>query len=192
MSDRHIRPTLHHVNLKTTRLQEMIDWYGQVVGLTPTVQFAKGAWMSNDGANHRLALLAIPQLSDDPRKREHAGLHHHAYEFNRLADLLATYARLKQSGIVPTFALDHGLTTSLYYTDPDGNLVELQVDNFGEWEMSKGWMATSPQFAANPIGVQFDPQKLVEALAVGLGHDEIHRRAYANEFAPEELVELGV
>ena len=28
-------PTLHHVNLKTTRLREMIDWYGTVVGLKP-------------------------------------------------------------------------------------------------------------------------------------------------------------
>jgi catechol 2,3-dioxygenase len=27
-----IRPKFHHVNLKTTRLQEMIDWYATVVG----------------------------------------------------------------------------------------------------------------------------------------------------------------
>jgi catechol 2,3-dioxygenase-like lactoylglutathione lyase family enzyme len=28
-----LTPPLHHVNLMTTRLQEMIDWYGTVVGL---------------------------------------------------------------------------------------------------------------------------------------------------------------
>jgi len=33
------RPTLHHVNLKTTRLQEMIDWYATAVGMSPTYQF---------------------------------------------------------------------------------------------------------------------------------------------------------
>jgi catechol-2,3-dioxygenase len=27
--------TFHHVNLKTTRLREMIEWYGTVVGLKP-------------------------------------------------------------------------------------------------------------------------------------------------------------
>lgn len=27
--------------------------------------------------------------------------------------------------------MDHGLTMSIYYLDPDGNGVELQVDNFG-------------------------------------------------------------
>jgi hypothetical protein len=26
------KPAFHHVNLKTTRLQEMIDWYGTVAG----------------------------------------------------------------------------------------------------------------------------------------------------------------
>ena len=39
-------PVLHHINLKTTRLQEMIDWYGTVVGTTPTFQFPVGAWLS--------------------------------------------------------------------------------------------------------------------------------------------------
>ena len=37
------KPVLHHINLKTTRLQEMIDWYGMVVGTTATFQFPVGA-----------------------------------------------------------------------------------------------------------------------------------------------------
>jgi hypothetical protein len=32
--------------------------------------------------------------------------------------------------------------------------VELQVDNFGDWSKSKEWMKTSPEFAANPIGMR--------------------------------------
>ena len=28
-----IHPTFHHLNLKTTRLQEMIDWYALVVAI---------------------------------------------------------------------------------------------------------------------------------------------------------------
>lgn len=36
-----IKPTMHHVNLKTTRLQEMIDWYGLVVGAKPNFQFPR-------------------------------------------------------------------------------------------------------------------------------------------------------
>jgi catechol 2,3-dioxygenase len=46
---------LHHVTFKTTRLQEMLDWYRQVVGVEPSFQFEGRAWTSNDAANHRLA-----------------------------------------------------------------------------------------------------------------------------------------
>jgi hypothetical protein len=53
-----IRPTFHHFNLKTTRLQEMVDWYALVVGSEATFQDANGAWLTNDEANHRIALLA--------------------------------------------------------------------------------------------------------------------------------------
>jgi hypothetical protein len=35
----------------------MIDWYGTVVGSKPNFQFPGGAWLANDGANHRIALL---------------------------------------------------------------------------------------------------------------------------------------
>ena len=75
-------PVLHHINLKTTRLQEMIDWYGTVVGTTPTFQFPVGAWLSNDGANHRIALLSTPPMKDDPDKFMHTGMHHVAFEYD--------------------------------------------------------------------------------------------------------------
>jgi catechol-2,3-dioxygenase len=38
-----VQPTLHHVNLKTHRLQEMIDWYSLVLGMSATHQFEGGA-----------------------------------------------------------------------------------------------------------------------------------------------------
>ena len=37
-----VRPTLHHINLKTPRLQEMIEWYGIVVGMTSNYSFQVG------------------------------------------------------------------------------------------------------------------------------------------------------
>src|ERR1700730_6176080 len=49
------RPVLHHVLLKTTRLQETIDWYAAVVGCEVVFQDAGIAFLSNDGANHRIS-----------------------------------------------------------------------------------------------------------------------------------------
>jgi catechol 2,3-dioxygenase len=186
------RPTLHHVNLKTTRLGEMIDWYGTVVGMEAHHRFAGGAWLSNDEANHRLALLASPQFVDHPDKLAHTGMHHLAFEYPSLHDLLDTYVRLKAAGILPHACLDHGITTSFYYVDPDGNSVELQSDNFGDWAQSSTFMRTAPAFAANPIGMNIDPEQLVAARAAGASPDEIHRRAYAGEFESATPLDLRV
>lgn len=185
MSERNeaiLRPKLHHVTLKTIRLREMVDWYGKVVGAEVTFEFPGGAWLTNDGANHRIALLSSSELSDDPDKLVHTGMHHTAFEYDSMDDLLGTYVRLKAEGIKPHMTLDHGMTTSFYYVDPDGNSVELQYDNFGEWDKSKEWMRTSPEFAADPIGKPVDPEKMIEARKAGASVEEIHERAYAGEW----------
>ena len=78
--DSPIRPTFHHVNLKTTRLQELIDWYTAVVGAEVTFQDATGAWLTNDGANHRIALLCFPGFIDDPDRETRTRMHHSAFE----------------------------------------------------------------------------------------------------------------
>ena len=183
-------PVLHHVNLKTIHMQEMIDWYATVVGLTTVFQFPGGAWLTNDAANHRLALLVSSKISDDEGKLVHTGIHHLAFEYAAIDDLLNAYTRLKGQGIKPHGCLDHGMTLSFYYLDPDGNSVELQIDNFGDWVQSQEWMRTSPQFAANPIGMPVDPEQIIAAHKTGAALAEIHRRAYAGEFPPSEPLDL--
>jgi catechol 2,3-dioxygenase-like lactoylglutathione lyase family enzyme len=63
--ERVINPAMHHINIKTTKLQEMIDWYGLVLGAKVNFQNPIVAFISNDRANHRIALLAVPGLHDD-------------------------------------------------------------------------------------------------------------------------------
>jgi catechol-2,3-dioxygenase len=185
-------PVLHHVNLKTTRLEEMIDWYGTVVGTNATFAFPGGAWLTNDAANHRIALITSSKMTDDPDKLMHTGMHHLAFEYKSCDELLDAYTRLEALGIVPHMSLDHGMTMSFYYVDPDGNSVELQYDNFGDWRESSEWMRTSEAFARNPIGMLVDPAKMVRARAAGAAADELHRRAYAGEFQPEGPVDIRI
>jgi catechol-2,3-dioxygenase len=178
------RPVLHHVTLKTVRLEEMNAWYRAAVGCVPNFQFPGGSWTTNDAANHRVAFLQTPALSDDPEKLRHTGMHHMAFEFTTLDALLANYARLAEAGILPHACLDHGLTTSFYYQDPDGNSVELQADNFGNWNLSSEWMRTSEEFVKNPIGVEIDPPKMIAARQSGMSCAELLKRTYAGEFTP--------
>ena len=181
-----IPPKFHHVNLKTTRLQEMIDFYRTLVGAEVIFQDQVGAWLSNDEANHRIALLAFPNFVDDPEKDARTGMHHSAFEYASFEDLNTTYLRLKEAGITPALCLDHGMTMSYYYADPDGNHVELQVDCFGDWEKSKEWMHSSDEFKANPIGQFVDPARIAADHAEGIGFGEIHAKAMAGGYAPQQ------
>jgi catechol 2,3-dioxygenase len=180
-----IHPKFHHVNLKTTRLQEMVDWYSTVVGAEVRFRYELGAWLSNDEANHRIALLAFPNFVDDPEKETRTGMHHTAFEYGSFDDLNDSYLRLRDSGITPTFCLDHGLTFSYYYTDPDGNHVELQCDVFGDWSKSTEWMQSNSEFAQDPIGKFVDPEQVAADRARGIGFAEIHEKAMAGGYAPE-------
>ena len=185
MSDRTvIRPAFHHVNLKTTRLQEMIDFYSALVGCEVLHQYEMGAWISNDAANHRIALLAFPELHRRPAEG-HA--HRPAPHRVRVRELRGARRQLPAAqgrGDQPAFCLDHGMTFSYYYSDPDGNHVELQIDNFGDWAKSGEWMRTSPEFAADPLGKFVDPDRVSAARAEGASFAEIHTRAMAGELAP--------
>jgi len=118
-----IKPSFHHVTLKTSRLGQMVDWYKTLVGTEVLFQNDTNAWTSNDAANHRLAFLAVPGLEDDPDKIKRNGIHHSAFEYASFSDLMSSFDRLREHGIMPVFCLNHGSTMSLYYEDPEGNYV---------------------------------------------------------------------
>ena len=81
-------------------------------------------------------------------------------------ELLETWERLRGDAILPAHALKHGPTTSLYYADPDGNQIELQIDNFATVEDGIAFMR-SESFARNPVGVAFDPAVMLAGLRTG-------------------------
>jgi catechol 2,3-dioxygenase len=187
-----IKPVLHHVTMKTSRLEEMIKWYAFVLGAKVQFRDPGAAWMTNDEANHRIAFLAVPGLSDDPQKAQHNGMHHSAFEYASFADLISSYDRMRRDGVEPAFCLDHGLTISLYYRDPEGNFVELQSDNFSDWKLSGEFMRTSPDFAANPIGTFFDPAKVYDAFKAGAAFKTLQQAIREGAYLPNPIPNIGL
>jgi catechol 2,3-dioxygenase len=127
-----IRPTLRHFGLTTANLQGMKDWYAKVLGMTPNHETAapdgtaalppmQASWVTNDGANHRIAIMALAGMTADADRSHHQRLQHIAFELPTIDGLLQTYTRLKIEGIEPVITADHGATTSFYYEDPDRN-----------------------------------------------------------------------
>ena len=180
-----VPPRLHHATFMTMDVDAMVAFYETVAGLQPVYYAEHAAWLTNDEANHRIALLRLPGTHPPVDKPHSAGLHHTAFEYATFDQWLDNYVRLRDLGILPVICLDHGMTMSMYYTDPDGNGVEIQVDAFNDWVLSKEWMWASQEFSEDQIGPQFDPDKLVEARATGLDAAEIHKRARASEYFPE-------
>jgi catechol 2,3-dioxygenase len=187
-----IKPALHHVTIKTSQLDAMIAWYRLLVGAEVNFKNDVAAWMSNDEANHRIAFLAVPGLDDDAEKVRHNGMHHCAFEYDSFADLMSSYDRLREAGVEPAFCLDHGLTISLYYRDPDGNFVELQSDNFSDWKRSTEFMRTSPDFASNPIGTFFDPARVYEKFRSGAEFKALQKSIRAGAYLPDPIPGLGL
>jgi len=155
-----IRPAkFAHFVLRVRDLAESIQWYQTVLGMEIVHHAGMIAFLTYDDEHHRLALAQTPVAAEAPRGAP--GLDHVAYTLSSLGDLLATYKRLAAKGIKPVWPINHGLTTSLYYEDPNGCRVEFQVENFTTPGELRGYME-SAAFAKNPIGVTFDPDVLVK------------------------------
>lgn len=159
-----ISPTkLAHIVIRTPRYSELIDWWTTVLGAEVRHQNDFLCFLTYDDEHHRLAIVSMPHLEANDRSA--AGLEHVAFTYANLDALLATYERLAELGITPIAPIHHGMTLSMYYADPDGNQVELQVDAMDGAE-AEAFMA-SDVFAANPIGIGFDPADYVARRAGG-------------------------
>jgi catechol 2,3-dioxygenase len=195
-----VHPKLQHVGVLTGNLPRLLDWYHKVLGMrsvhesvnptdAPADSLAarlKAAFVSNDEISHRFAIIQVPGLTADPDRSKHQRLQHVAFEFGTLDELLGSYARLKELGIVPQFSVDEGPQTGFYYEDPDGNSVEINVCNYPERWAALEHMQSSPDFDRRPLGVYVDPDKMIAARQTGATPWELHKRAWAGEFAPSD------
>lgn len=150
---------LAHFVLRTANFETMCDWYRTVLGAHAVFENEHLCFMTYDDEHHRVALINMPGSPEqDPAA---AGVDHIAFTCTDMGALLGTFARLKSDGIEPYWCINHGPTTSLYYRDPDRNQIELQIDNFQTVAELDAFFE-SGAFAANPIGVEFDPARLLQ------------------------------
>jgi catechol-2,3-dioxygenase len=163
-----------HVVYQTRRFDEMVDWYQNVFEAKVVYQNPVLAFLTYDDEHHRFAFANMSAFKPDgaiAAERPDTGVNHVAYTYANLGDLLETYARLKQSGITPYWPIHHGMTLSLYYQDPDGNRLEFQVDTCTIEEANA--RMGSEAFAANPIGVEIDPEALLSQYRSGIPVEQL-------------------
>ncbi|KAK7518773.1 Glyoxalase/Bleomycin resistance protein/Dihydroxybiphenyl dioxygenase [Phyllosticta citriasiana] len=156
---------LAHFVLQTTtaNFPAMVHFYKTMLSAQQTFGTDKAAFLTWDDEHHRLAIFASAEVTPHPPKT--TGLRHVAFTYNTLADLVEGYKGRKAAGFEPTWCVDHGMSTSMYYEDPDGNGIECQVDNMAKLDAKK-FMETE-SFSKNPIGVDYDPDELVKRFESG-------------------------
>jgi catechol-2,3-dioxygenase len=166
---------LAHLVFQTNQIGPMRDWYCATLDAQVVHENQSLCFVTYDDEHHRIAFLdpgpLAPHAPILPGRlvdtSEPPGLHHVAFTYASMGAFLDNYARLKALGIVPFRCINHGPTTSMYYRDPDGNRVELQIDNFATAQEGRDWLST-PAFAENPIGVEYDPDQLVARFRAGV------------------------
>ena len=164
---------LAHVVLRSSQFEALVYWYKTVLCAETAFSDGNLAFLAYDDEHHRIAVLNIPGLQRQPDGV--TGVHHMAFTYASMADLVATYERLDKLGIRPVTCMNHGPTTSMYYADPDGNQVELQIDNYDTVEEA-GKFFYSAAFALNPIGVDFEPADLAKRFHSGEDEASIKKR----------------
>ena len=135
---------VRHVGLSARDPAALAAFYRDVLGLqvvpTDTAALGATAFLRSHPAEGSLdlALFANPAYQ------------HTAFEVRSLADLRAFHQRVLGRGVPVKLALNHGVSLSFYFDDPEGHLIEVY------WPTGVAW----PQ----PYGVPIDLTLSEEAL----------------------------
>lgn len=158
-----------HLVLRTSRYEEMVAWWRLLLDAEVRHGNEFLSFLSYDDEHHRIAIVAIPLLETPPPRS--TGVEHVAFTFGSLDGLIEKYEQMTSCGHMPYWTINHGMTMSTYYRDPDGNQVELQVDAMDNAEADD--FMRSPIFAANPIGIDVDFDDLIRRRRAGASAAEL-------------------
>jgi catechol 2,3-dioxygenase len=133
--------TMDAVTLRVGDLETMSSYYANALALAPLEERPRGHEVHRvlgRGDTPLLRLIHTPGLPPvDPRQ---AGLYHTAFLFDTAPDLAATVYRAAQDPRSRfTGSADHLVSEAFYFTDPEGNGVELYTDRAREaWQHVNG------------------------------------------------------
>lgn len=176
---------LAHVVLRTGNFKPLVDFYVNFLGGTVTYGNDFLSFITYDEEHHRIAIIGMGATGKMAPTT--AGLEHIAFSYPTLSELLLSYRQRKQHGINTLWCVNHGPTTSIYYRDPDGNMLETQVDNFDTVDEATEFMQGN-YFSENPIGTDFDPEELIKKIKSGVPDSELKKRI---EIGPRGLPDFS-
>ena len=101
--------------------------------------------------HHNLALFKAP-AGAQPRQKGQIGLNHFAFKVESYPALQQAHQRLVAANAVIDHIVDHGMSLSVYFLDPDGIMMELFCDTFNSHADGLAFMKATPG-QAKPIDI---------------------------------------
>lgn len=135
-------PKIGHVHLKVSDLKKAEDFYVKIFGFKVVEREGNYLFLTFGKEHHDLALQEHKNAKHP--SEDMTGLYHFAIELENLKRLADVYFRLKQHKIHFT-PIDHGISKTIYLSDPDDNGIEVYVDTREERKEWKGMSSFIPE-----------------------------------------------
>jgi catechol 2,3-dioxygenase len=158
-----------HVVIKVRNLERSRKFYTEILGMDVMMEIPAipGIFLANNRRDHHeIALFEVGPEADGLHTRQ-IGLAHIAFRLRNEQDLRAAYKEFKEKDVPISFTVDHGVTKSIYFRDPDGHELEVYVDNSPE-EMAK---FTNPYMGMAKLEFAQEDKGLMDVIAsLGAGN----------------------
>ena len=138
-----------HVVLNVTDVERSTKFYRDVVGFQVSRYRpdGTGAFLTCGVIHHNLALFKAPEGAQ-PISKGGIGLNHFAFKVGNYQALQEAHKRLVEANATIDHIVDHGMTRSVYFLDPDGIEMELFCDTFATEEEGLAYMKSTRGGAA--------------------------------------------
>ena len=177
-------PALSEIVLKTGNFDHLKNWYVKALAIEPFFTRPRPEEVSWTGAQQIaffklagvypyqqvLGIFEIDGTSNAPHTDP--GLHHLQLGHGSFDELFDRYDGLKQANILPSETWNHGVSTSFYYHDPDGNLAEMNCVNFATEAEFFGYFETDA-YKSNVSGIAIDVEEYISRYRSGTPREDL-------------------
>ena len=125
----HPKTKIGHIHLTVSDLERSLKFYRDILGFEITSFYGEQAvFLSAGGYHHHIGLNTWAGEGAPPPPAGHTGLYHFAILYPSRKELARVVKRLYEVNYKIDGASDHGVSESIYISDPDGSGIELYAD----------------------------------------------------------------